>query len=533
MAKQLFNESSGANVLDQKAFNREVGNLSLSTRLILLLTILIGSVMALGGWYILRQRVAILENATRNELRAHAVTLQIALEEAYRAGRPESVQQLINRLSEKPKVYSVILFDERGQVALLSNPAAPASLRVVPEIQQVMATGEMAELTQGLELLSIIMPIRLATGQRAAFEISQPTSYIATDRARARRDIVLITLALCVAVILVVTLTMRSYLLRPLYALLQGTKELSESGFAYRVPVPRGKHELAQLASGFNQMAAKLAEQRDAADRAAANELELERKLRQGERLTLVGRIAAGVAHELGAPLNVIKGRVGMVLAGVPQLPEKQQRNLTIINAQADAITHLVRQLLNLARPFQLQRHPLNLRQLAAEVYELVEADANKYGVRIELSITDQAWVLGDRKLLHQVLLNLFLNALHAMESGGGNLRLVIEKNADHKLKHAEGNQAGFTLLRIADSGPGIDPDNLERIFDPFFTTKEVGKGTGLGLSVARRIVEEHGGRIEAVNGTNGGAVFLLWLPSASAPSVSEAFSQHHNGAIT
>lgn len=496
---------------------------SLSTRLILLLTLLVGVVMALGGWFILRQRVAILETATRNELRAHAATLQIALEGAFHDGRLEAAQRLIDRLSQDPKVYSVILFDEQGQVTAFSNPAAPASLRNIAGVRQVLTTGEIFEFGHELDLLSVIMPLRLAEGQRAAFEVTQPGAFIAADRARARRDIVLITLALFGAIVLGAWLGTRYGLLHSLTELVRGATALGEGQLDYRVIVPRGGHELTRLARAFNHMAARLAAQRDAAAHTAAHELELERKLRQSERLAVVGRVAAGVAHELGAPLNVIKGRVGMVQAGVPDLPEKQQRNLTIINAQVDAITHLVRQLLNLARPFHLQREALELRELAAEVCELIEADARQREVQIELPETAPARVEGDRKLLHQVLLNLCLNALHAMEDGGGGtLRFVFAETADlpDPLMNRQAAE-GFVMMQLADSGPGIAPENLEHIFDPFFTTKDVGKGTGLGLSVSRRIVEEHGGRIEAANGTPHGAVFTLYLPrAAAAPEV-------------
>ncbi|MDX2029477.1 MAG: ATP-binding protein [Blastocatellia bacterium] len=493
---------------------------SLSARLILLLTLLVGAVMALGGWYIQRQRVAILETATRNELRAHAATLQIALEGAYRDGRLDAGQRLINRLSETPKIYSVIVFDEHGQATMLSNPTALPSLRSAPAVQQVLTTGETVEFASDMELFSIVMPLRLSNGRRGAVEVSQPTSFIAADRGRARRDIAMIALALFAAIAAGVMLVMRYGLLHPLRELLGGVAALGSGEFDYRVIVPRGGHELTRLAQSFNQMAASLAWQRNEARRAAAHELELERKLRQSERLAVVGRISAGVAHELGAPLNVIKGRVGMVQVSGPALPEKQRRNLTIINAQVDAITHLVRQLLDLARPFHLQHEALDLRELAAGVCELVEADARKQGVQIELPLTDPVWVEGDRKFLHQVLLNLCLNGLQAMErNGGGVLRFTFAVSTDHATAaHIGRGMNGYTMLRLADTGPGIAPEHLEHIFDPFFTTKEVGKGTGLGLSVSRRIVEEHGGHIDAANGRQGGAVFTIWLPRAVAP---------------
>jgi two-component system, NtrC family, sensor kinase len=108
--------------------------------------------------------------------------------------------------------------------------------------------------------------------------------------------------------------------------------------------------------------------------------------------------------------------------------------------------------------------------------------------------------------LLQQSLMNICINALHAMAEGG---RLLFEVAPEERRT----NGGTFVGVRVSDTGSGIAPDHLAHIFDPFFTTKEVGQGTGLGLSVARRIVEEHGGWIEAVNRAEGGAAFTVWLP--------------------
>jgi signal transduction histidine kinase len=255
-------------------------------------------------------------------------------------------------------------------------------------------------------------------------------------------------------------------------------------------------------------MAESLSEQRRAAERRAEEWLALERELRHSERLASVGRLAAGVAHEMGAPLNVIKGRVEM-LRERPDAPvENRARNLDIIGAQADAIADIVRQLLTLARPFNLRREAIEPARLIASVVELIEADAVKSGVMIEapLNRRHSDFVEGDQSLLRQSLMNICINALHSMVQGG---RLLIEVAPEERRR----NGGTFVGLRVSDTGSGIPPENLAHIFDPFFTTKEVGKGTGLGLSVARRIVEEHDGWIEADNLEEGGSAFTVWLP--------------------
>ena len=144
------------------------------------------------------------------------------------------------------------------------------------------------------------MPIRISAARRGAFEISQPAEFIKADYARARRDIALITLALFAAIVAVVLLVMRNNLLRPIKELLVGAKAVGQGDLAYRVIAPSSGNEIAQLASEFNGMAESLAEQRRAAERQAEETLALERELRHSERLASVGRLAAGVAHEMG-----------------------------------------------------------------------------------------------------------------------------------------------------------------------------------------------------------------------------------------
>jgi signal transduction histidine kinase len=185
---------------------------------------------------------------------------------------------------------------------------------------------------------------------------------------------------------------------------------------------------------------------------------------------------------------------------------------LTIISTQADIITRIVRQLLNLARPFQLHRAPLGLAHLLADAAEAIEAEAAKNSVAIRFGRIDHLQIDGDRELLRQVFMNLLVNALHAMPAGGS---LIIEADDAEVVK----DNHRFVAVRVADNGSGIAPEHLPHIFDPFFTTKDVGKGTGLGLTVTRRILEEHGGWIEAAPGADGGTVFIVYLPQAAETS--------------
>ena len=484
---------------------RKFTEMSINTKLVLLLTLAVGAVMLVGSFLSLRQRETALETALGDELRAHAVTLKIALEENYRNGRIGEAQNLIDRLRENSRVYGVLLFDENGALRSASQADAATNFRQPPELARVLETGEPVEFVRSIEsrkFLSIILPLDLAENRRGAVEIVKPLALIENDIARARVGRVSTTLLLLAAIFLVVYVVLRRNFSRPVAALLGGARALGQGDLDYRVPIGDGaaRDELGQLAAEFNRMADNLARQRRRAEREAENRLNLEKELRHSERLAAVGRLAAGIAHELGAPLNVIDARAEQLIEKPDAAREKQIKNLTIIRAQAARIAHIVRQLLNLARPYNLRFEPVDLRDLIESALGEFEA-AND--LRVEFDAPSDLTISGDEDFLRQVFTNVFRNAAQAI-SGAGILKIEIVETV-----RAAKN---FYAVKISDTGRGIAPEDLEKIFDPFYTTKDIGEGTGLGLAVSRRIVEEHGGTIEAANNAQGGATFTIYL---------------------
>ncbi|MFN0087785.1 MAG: ATP-binding protein [Blastocatellia bacterium] len=514
--------------------------MKVSTKLILFLMVIVGGIMAMATLVTLRQRATALENAARDEVRAHALTLQIALEEDFNTERTLDARRLISRLRENTALYGVFLFDHEGRMTISSNENAPQEIRYAEEARQVIATGQPKQIQRqlnGQEVFSIILPLRKGEQRLGALEVVQSIEYVNSHIARARRDIMWTALLIGVTMLLVVLAVMHFGLTRPVRSLLGGALAFGRGDLSYRVVVPRGGGEFSVLAREFNRMADSLDDQRTTAAREAEERLELERKLRHTEGLAIVGRLAAGVAHEMGAPLQVIDGRAKQLLNNADAALETRQRNLTIIRAQAERITRIVRQLLNLSRQYQLRFQSTDLSRLLSETIELLEVDAERAGIRVEYSGAENLIVKADSNLLHQVFLNIEQNAVQAMSRQGaqaaaaaafagtaingapdprnaggnglhGNL-LRIEVDCDVVTREG----LAFIAIRFSDTGGGIAPELLSRIFDPFFTTKEIGQGTGLGLAVSNRIIEEHGGWIEAVNNTIGGATFSVHLP--------------------
>jgi two-component system NtrC family sensor kinase len=480
--------------------------MSINTKLVLLLTLAVGAVMLAGSFLSLRQREAALETALRDELRAHAVTLQIALEENYQNGRAGDAQRLIDRLRENSFVYGVLVFGANGELLALSQPANTATdFRQPPELARVLQTGEAAEVVReidGHKFLSIILPVRSDLKNNGAVEIVKPLALIENDIAESRLRWLATTLLLLATIFLVVYVVLRRSLLRPVRDLLDAAQALGRGRLDYRVQLGEGESgdELARLAVEFNRMADNLEQQRRAAEAEADNRLNLEKQLRHSERLATVGRLAAGIAHELGAPLNVLDARAEQILNKPDAPPEKTVRNLQIIRTQATRITRIVRQLLNLSRPYNLHFAPVRLADLIKSAVEPFENQTENGKIEIDFAACNSV-VSADTDFMTQVLTNVFQNAVQAM-NGAGVLRV-----------RCEAAENDFVAVKIADTGGGIAPEHLDKIFDPFFTTKDIGQGTGLGLAVSSRIVEEHGGRIEAVNNANGGATFTIYLP--------------------
>ena len=235
---------------------------------------------------------------------------------------------------------------------------------------------------------------------------------------------------------------------------------------------------------------------------------ELERRLIQADKLSSIGLLAAGVAHEVNTPLAVISTYAQM-LAKQLMGDEQKTRLLDKIARQTFRASEIVNSLLNFSRTSGTEFEPLDLNRVIRDTVSLLEHQLEKHRIEVVYELAaDAPPIRGNTGKLQQVFLNLLLNARDAMAElpEGAPRRLMLRTWSDGATVRAE----------VRDSGPGIPPEHLPRIFDPFFTTKGARKGTGLGLSVTYGIVEEHGGLIEAASPPPGGAVFRLEFPAVN-----------------
>jgi len=226
-------------------------------------------------------------------------------------------------------------------------------------------------------------------------------------------------------------------------------------------------------------------------------------QLIHAEKLSAVGKLASGVAHEINNPLTTILGQTQLLLAN-PQATEQVRERLRIVTDEATRAARIIQNLLLFARQSPPERRPCSLVDQARRVLELNSYQLQQDHVKVVTEFTPSPHVLGDENQLQQVLLNLVQNAHQAMVERPGARVLTVRSWPD----------GARVCLEVRDTGPGIPAELMPRIFDPFFTTKAPGEGSGLGLSVSYGIVTELGGQLWAENRPEGGASFFLELPA-------------------
>jgi signal transduction histidine kinase len=225
--------------------------------------------------------------------------------------------------------------------------------------------------------------------------------------------------------------------------------------------------------------------------------LEIEEQLRRADRLSALGELSAGMAHEIRNPLGAIRGTAEILQEGIPP-EDKRYEFACILIREVDRLNRVVQDFLRFAKPAPVERGRFDVHEVLREIILLTRQQAVKNSITLELREGSLPVIAGDREQLKQAFLNLILNALQAMPYGG---TLTITT----QLHDAR------AVILFTDTGQGIPPADLERIFNPFFTTRK--EGTGLGLAISHRIVQGHGGRIDVTSSPGEGTTFTVLLP--------------------
>ncbi len=496
--------------------------MKLGTRLLLPLLPTVTAIMVAFAVWALVEREQVMVPAAQQEARAYAIALGLALDDALHDVRSDQVQDIINQVSREPTVYGIILYDSAGTRVLASDPLHAPGPPPAAILARVLRDGETVTLEREIgeqRVFSVLRALR-GPGRRitGAVEVAQPMDFVEAQQALVRRRYLFNTLTLLIALTATILWLVHRVVAQSMERLVFGARALGAGELSHRIP-ETGSTELVALAAELNGMAGNL----EAAQRTLVGEAEervgLERRLRETEKMATIGNLAAGLAHEIAAPLNVISGRAELMGRRVP--PDTDEaRQLQIIIRQISRITTTVQNLLSFAKRRELVPRSMDLAAVLGGVLEFLETEFARAGVRVIPPTPGPAPVRGDPDLLHDVLVNLLLNAVQAMELADGERVLTIRLHhlaAARSLAPAATPMPSvsadslWTAIEVEDSGPGIATEAMPMLFEPYFTTKA--RGTGLGLVVARSVLHEHGGWLDAWNGEHGGAVFRLVLP--------------------
>jgi signal transduction histidine kinase len=230
----------------------------------------------------------------------------------------------------------------------------------------------------------------------------------------------------------------------------------------------------------------------------AREQRQLEAQLHQAERLAALGQMVAGISHEIRNPLGIIRSTAEL-LGGLPNADETQKKLSGVIVEESSRLNNIVTEFLDFARPQRPNLQDCSLTEIIHKNIRFLEPELKKQQVVVKQNLDGSPYrVKADPEMLYRAFLNIFINAIHAVEDKG----VITVTGKEDK---------GHCIIQIQDSGCGISEENLSRVFNPFFTTKE--KGTGLGLSIVRKIVEVHEGTITIESQKNQGTTVTVTLP--------------------
>lgn len=458
---------------------------------------LISITVATGVWVIgsLEEQ---LEHRLQREVEMVARALRLPIEQALHRNGPQAVIPALDSVFSIRRVYGAYVYDGNGELVASSAGVEPASDKV--GVGEVLTAGRRSgryDEIDGLEVYSYFVPLsgpgeEMIGVLRVTRKKADLLHYISGLRGVGLALLGLTSLALIVIVLLGYHVSVG----RPLQRFAQSIHRVAAGELGHRALVS-GPAEVGSLARQFNSMLDALSRSENELRREYSMRQAAERDLRHAERLAMIGRVVAGVAHELGTPLSTVSGHAQRLLRRRTMEPTVREA-LRAIRRQTARMEGLVRQLLDYggkSRPNPAQVDARSLLAVAADALAPIVADRN---IQLQLSDVEQLSVIVDRMRLEQALINLMRNAVQA---------------ATHKV------QASFTVddegvsFIVDDDGVGVEPGIRARLYEPFVTSRQSSGGTGLGLAICSTVASEHGGSLSDTQSPLGGARFVLTIP--------------------
>jgi signal transduction histidine kinase len=503
---------------DRPAVARWLGDLSLGTKLSLFVALIVIGVATSVAYLEVRSFEQHVEADLEDSARLGAQSAADALSQRALPFDAQDVRDTLHDLVAADPVIdaiSVIESDGPGRVRVFTSTSTEERAEVVDLGGRAIST-KAAQHDRSATVLTVARPV--ARRENYAVAVTIGLDSLLQTRAHALRVALGFAIPTIVLVTILVHLTVRRVLGRPLGAILRTMQETQAGRLDSRTTVDR-RDELGSIARGLNEMLEQLERSsqslhgrveeatRDLSSRNAqlaashAELFALRESLGRAERVAALGQVAANVVHQAGTPLNLVSGYIQM-LRDDPSTDDRTRTKLRTVDEQIQQVTRVLRTMLDHARhPSEAQI--VNLSDIITRVRDVALPRLARQSIRLDVSIPEQLPLIRvDATQIEMAVFNLVTNALDAMPGGG---TLSIAANA----------RPGGLRVEIGDTGSGIPSAVIDHLFDPWVTTKPVGHGSGLGLAIVRDVVRAHGGSISASNEPVG-ARFVIDLPAAS-----------------
>jgi signal transduction histidine kinase len=316
-----------------------------------------------------------------------------------------------------------------------------------------------------------------------------------------KMSITLLVIAVVLVLVLgtIVNIKLATSIATPIRNLEKVSRKIAEGDFSERIEV-KGKDELASLEIAFNQMEERLKNALWSLEHTIEKLREKQAQLVEAEKLASIGKLAAGIAHEINNPLTAVLTFSNLMLEQCPPTDPRCEK-LKLMARETNRARHIVRQLLNFGRETVIKPEKININQPVSEIADSLAAQDAFKGIGLDMKLgADLPEVMADPAQIGQVVMNILLNAIHAITPPG-------------RIEVSTGRNGNSVEIVFSDTGAGIPEENLHKIFDPFFTTKDASRGTGLGLAVSYGIIKKHGGDIQVASTVGKGTTFTVRLP--------------------
>ena len=411
---------------------------------------------------------------------------------------------IIQSMQQDKRIRHVAITDTTGKIIASSDTTRYGEMSIDQDSLAVLKNLEIIVSEQRFAdepALNITVPLNINSKSWGGLRIVLSTRDVDLAIAARRQEILFIASLFCILSLLIVRVG-ANILAKPVIRLagimdsIKNNVDLEQIEAFREIPVMRKRRdEIGTLQNSFLWMIQRLRE----ADREHKKAMET---LIQTEKMVSIGRLASGVAHEINNPLGGIAICFkNLVQADLDEVAQKE--HIEVINESLQRIKTIVGQLLHFARMTVKDPRPGDINGLIRRILLLLNYRLTEKQITVRTELTDLPPVMMDENMMGQVLMNILLNALQAMDDHG-----ILTIRTEGKGEHG--------LVTIEDTGPGIPPEILSCIFEPFFTTKAVGEGTGLGLSISKSIAEQHGGAIDVESQAGHGAKFMIMIPLAS-----------------